>query len=235
MAKGWRRVCLWGLCLALICAAQSWALADDAELLKLLPGDWLGEGEMEAEGEDAQPVQILLSFEEDGQFSLRFSSMDGTELYSYAGTWAFELVEGGMDRLRLRVTSTDNPRCAGSTYDLECVYEFYSESWVENDTEHTWMIFEEQAHSGQTPFEDVCGYDGTAVHRERGPNMRVANCKEFVSLREKRAASSTRLAKVPLGALVLAYPELGEENGFILCVYHDTYGYILAEYLQTIE
>ena len=58
-------------------------------------------------------------------------------------------------------------------------------------------------------------------------------CKDYVSLRSKASKSSTRLAKVPLGASVLAYPD-EEQNGFILCVYQDEYGYILAEYLEPI-
>ena len=35
--------------------------------------------------------------------------------------------------------------------------------------------------------------------------------------------------------MVLAYPEFGEKDGFILCVYHDEYGYILADYLEPVE
>ena len=65
--------------------------------------------------------------------------------------------------------------------------------------------------------------------------MRVVNCKNFVSLRAKPAASSARLAKVPLGALVLALPGAEEQNGFVWCTYRDEYGYILAEYLQPVE
>ena len=89
--------------------------------------------------------------------------------------------------------------------------------------------------SGVSPFTEVYGEDcagGLALHREQGPNMRVVKCKEFVSLREARSTSAKRLAKVPLGALVLAFPEYGEENGFIYCVYHDEEGFILAEYLS---
>ena len=33
---------------------------------------------------------------------------------------------------------------------------------------------------------------------------------------------------------MLAYPE-EEQNGFILCVYHSEYGYILSDYLAPVE
>ena len=119
----------------------------------------------------------------------------------------------------------------------ENAYNAYMESWVENDTEHAYLILEKE-DGAPSPFTEVFGEEAqwsVALHRERGPNMRVVYCKEFVSLREERSASSRRLAKVPLGAAVLAFPEAGKENGFILCVYHDEYGYILSEYLEKIE
>lgn len=106
---------------------------------------------------------------------------------------------------------------------------------MENDTEHTYLILEETGCSGVSPFTDLYGYPSAALHREQGPNMRVVNCSHYVSLREKRSTASARLAKVPLGAQVLAFPEAGEENGFIQCVYHDEYGYILSEYLRPVE
>ena len=65
-------------------------------------------------------------------------------------------------------------------------------------------------------------------------DMRVVNCSSYVSLREKRSTASARIAKVPLGAEVLAYPE-EEQNGFVLCVYGEQYGYILKEYLEPIS
>jgi hypothetical protein len=138
--------------------------------------------------------------------------------------------------MTLLFTSTDNPSRAGSDYRVECAYEAYTESWVENDTRITCLILNPPIRcSGVSPFEEVYGEDGAALVREQGPNMRVVKCKEFVSLREERSTSARRLAKVPLGALVLAFPEYGEENGFIYCVYHDEEGYILAEYLQPVE
>ena len=109
------------------------------------------------------------------------------------------------------------------------------EGWDEDDVQNTWCILEPVSCSGVSPFEELSGFDGAALHREQGPNMRVVNCKESVSLREKRSKTSARLAKVPLGALVLAFPDAGDENGFLLCMYHNQYGYILAEYLAPVE
>ena len=130
----------------------------------------------------------------------------------------------------------DHPERPGNGYSTECAYNVSAESWLENDTEYTAFILEETGNgNGDTPFRELYGYDGAAMYRERKPNMRVVNCSSYVSLREKRSASSGRIAKVPLGAQVLAFPEAGDENGFILCVYHDKYGYILSEYLEKIE
>ena len=60
--------------------------------------------------------------------------------------------------------------------------------------------------------------------------MAVANCKEYVSLREKPDKSSTRLKKVYLGELVADCSKA--ENGFIYCEFEGKYGYILEEYLE---
>ena len=151
------------------------------------------------------------------------------------GVWTYEPVPGYSGKLTLLFTSTDDPAKAGAGYGVECVYGFYTESWVEDDTQHTYLLTEPVSCSGVSPFEEAFGYDGAALHREQGPNMRVVNCREFVSLREERSTKSARLAKVPLGALVLAYPEYGDEKGFIACVYQDEYGYIQAKYLEPAE
>ena len=199
----------------------------DMEFLKELPGRW---------AEEYEGAGAVLTLEENGEMSLYCYSTDGTYAYSFRGTWAYEPVPPYSSQLRLRFTSTDNPSRAGSEYSVECVYAAYTESWVENDTEITYLILNPPIScSGVSPFEEIYGDDGAALHRERGPNMRVVKCKEFVSLRETRSTSAKRLAKVPLGALVLAYPEYGEENGFIFCVYHGQEGYILSEYLKPTE
>lgn len=215
------------------------ACADDAEQLKLLPGRWIfsvpGE-EQGAEEEAPQADLAFLTLEEGGKMTLLCNGRDGQYRCTLEGVWSSEFVPDGIDRLTLQITSTDDPAKAGSESRAECAYSFYTESWVEEDILHTYLILEEE--SGISPFAEVYGEDGewsVALHREQGPNMRIANCKEYVSLREKRAASSKRLAKVPLGALVLAFPEAGEEDGFIQCVYRDEYGYIQAKYLQPIE
>ena len=212
------------------------ASAGDADLLKMLPGSWTCTDEVqEADGKPRNLDVAFLTFGEDGKVSIRCTGKDGESAYSCEGTWSFELVPDAMDRLTLRFTSTDNPLRTGTEYSVECVYHVYAESWLENDTEYTYFILDEASCSGVSPFEELTGYGDAAIHREKGPNMRVVRCSQYVSLRAERSTSSRRLAKVPLGATVLAFPESGEENGFILCDYHDEYGYILAEYLQPIE
>ena len=210
------------------------ACAEDPELLKNLPGRWAFKETVEKEGQEPWEAEVTLTLGEDGAMSLRCAGADGKEVRSWKGTWSSELVSDGLDRLTLLYTSTDDPQKAGSEYRVECVYNIYSESWTENDTVHTALVMEEGSHSGATPFEDMFDCDSVAMYREQGPNMRVVKCSSYVSLRAKRSKSSKRLAKVPLGALVLAFPEAGEENGFIRCIYHDQDGYILSEYLQPV-
>lgn len=211
------------------------AYAYDAELLKDLPGEWILPVDVQPEAEDAHLEDLaFLTLKEDGSVALRCYNRDGIYAYSCNGAWAFEYLPDDMDQLTLWFTSTDDPDQEGVAYDLKCVYDIYAESWVENDTEITYLIFSPSSISGISPFKDLYGDDDPGFYRKVGPNMRVVNCKEYVSLREKRSISSKRLAKVPLGALVLAYPEYGAENGFIQCVYHDEYGYILAEYLEPV-
>ena len=208
------------------------ACADDAETLAMLPGEWRCTDETEKDGEAAKQVTAVLSFEESGAMSLHFSGPEEKDTYFCAGTWSFEFVPDGMDRLTLLFTSTDQLSRIGSEYGVECVYSVYTESWVENDTEYTALILDEISCSGVSPFEEMYGWNGKDLYREQGPNMRVVNCQSYVSLREERSTKSVRLAKVPLGALVLAYPDGKVEDGFIACYYQDEYGYILAEYLE---
>lgn len=59
--------------------------------------------------------------------------------------------------------------------------------------------------------------------------MRVSNCTEWVSLREKASSSSTRLMKVHLGELVTDCVDAG--NGFVRCSFGDKTGYIASQYL----
>ena len=212
------------------------AYADDARQLKLLPGSWNATSEVEKEGEDeGQEVSFVLTLGDDGTMALVFSSEDGKYAYTYSGTWSAEYDPDNLDRLTLSFVSTDNPLYAGNGYGVECVFDFYTESWEEKDTRYIYAILEENHFSGVTPFEDVYGYNNLAVNRIYGPNMRVVNCKEYVSLRIRPSTSVNRRAKVPLGALVLTFPEYGEENGFICCMYHGDFGYILTEYLEPLE
>lgn len=212
------------------------ASADDEALLYELPGEWV----YTADFEEGLTDLASLILEKDGTMTLRSI---GENAYTAGGTWSLELVtdysydHGLQDRLTLLFTSTDNPLYAGSEYSVECVYYVYAESWVENVTRYTYLITEDAECSGGTPpLKELCSEDGAAVlHKEEGPNMRVVNCKNYVSLRQDTSKTSKRLAKVPLGELVFAFPEEEEENGFIRCVYRDEYGCILSEYLQPVE
>ena len=59
--------------------------------------------------------------------------------------------------------------------------------------------------------------------------MKVVNCNEWVSLRERPDVNSERLEKIPLGAVVKeCYPYSDE---FTVGVYNGKLGYILSEYL----
>ena len=199
----------------------------DAEMLRELPGQW---------AEAYEGAEVVLTLEENGAMSLSCRGTDGAFAYTYTGTWSYEPVPNQSGQFALSFTSTDNPLYAQSAYSVECVYAAYTESWVENDTLITYLLLNPPIEcSGVSPFEDIFGSNDAALHREQGPNMRVVNCNEFVSLRQARSTSSARLAKVPLGALVLAFPEAGEKNGFISCVYHDQEGFILSKYLQPAE
>ena len=213
------------------------AAAEDEELLASLPGQWIYTDYTEEQVADAvTPVADLafLTLEENGRLTLRCLRRDGSYLCSYQGTWKAELVPNAMDRLTLVFSSTDRPG-AQSDYSAVCVYNVYGESWTDHDTLHRFLILEEASRTGDSPFADLDAYDPLSLHREQGPNMKVVNCAEYVSLREERSPNAPRLARVPLGALVLAFPEAGNENGFILCSYQDEYGYILAEYLQPVQ
>lgn len=70
------------------------------------------------------------------------------------------------------------------------------------------------------------------------PNMRVVNCRQDVSLREKPSTKAKRLKRVPLGAEVLAWLDGGSDDAeasrFLYCEYQGMEGYILAEYLAPI-
>ena len=211
----------------------------DAEFLRQLPGTWTYTAYIEEQvaGEDTPTADLaFLTLEENGTASLDCWTVDGEYAYACEGAWSYRPVPNYGGHLTLLFTWTDNPLYDEKAYSLECVYDAYTESWVENDTLITYLILNPQIScSGVSPFQELYDDEGAALHRDQGPNMRVVKCKEFVSLRETRSTSAKRLAKVPLGALVLAFPECGEENGFILCSYHDEEGYILAEYLEPVE
>ena len=217
-------------------ACATTASAADPEMLSILPREWILTDELqEAEGEPQEADLAFLTLEDDGTSSLTCDGKDGGYAYSCEGTWAFELVVDGNDLLTLRFTSTDDPSQAENDYSVECVYDAYTESWVENDTLYTYLILTEISTDGITPFQDVYGYNDLALHNEQGPNMKIGNCKEWVSLREARSMSAKRIMKVPLGAPVLAFPQSTDDDGFVYCVYQDNEGFILAQYLIPID
>lgn len=61
-------------------------------------------------------------------------------------------------------------------------------------------------------------------------NQMVVNCEEWVSLREYADAKSKRLAKVPVGAILMACVKVGED--FVRCEYKKQTGYISTSYLK---
>lgn len=66
-----------------------------------------------------------------------------------------------------------------------------------------------------------------------GSTMVVVNCDEWVSLREAPSTSAARITTVPLGAVVYnCTPYTGD---FTQCEYSGMVGYILSEYLQTVD
>ena len=216
------------------CTAAA-ASADDAEQLKYRPGRWEYTDTVRDGEAEPQEVQLTLNLGDNGEMSLCCSGAGTGNQYTYTGTWASEFVPDAPDRLTLRFASTDHPSHMDSDYSASCVYGFYTESWVENDIWNIYLLLESSADGSISPFEELLGYDNPGFHREQQPNMRVVNCRNFVSLRSKPSVSSGRLAKVPLGALVLALPEAQEKDGFVWCTYHDVYGYILSGYLEPVE
>ena len=201
------------------CAAEGSTMVpapEDGALLAVLPGRWAWTDEEEG-------TETALDLAVDGTATLRFTDSSGVR--TSIGTWAFEAVPELDDRMTL--TFSGHP--------AECVYDAYAERWTENNALVTALILMAPQDNASSPFLDMFDYDGAALYRRQEPNMRVVRCKEFVSLRAERSASSTRLMKVPLGAQVLAFPERGQAGGFVECLYQDEFGYILAEYLAKTE
>ena len=201
----------------------------DASLTERVSGEW-------TEKDADEGYEMSLNLDMNGSMTLRFNALDGSAAYTYLGTWVIRFIPDYGGRMTMVFTSTDNPARAGIDYREECVYDAYTESWIENDKKITFLIMTPPMNNGSiSPFEDILGYDDVALRREKGPTMRVVNCREFVSLRDSRDTKSRRLAKVPLGTELLGLPEEGQQKGFIHCVYKGRDGYILAEYLEPIE
>lgn len=62
--------------------------------------------------------------------------------------------------------------------------------------------------------------------------MRVVNCNEWVSLRSRPSTSSARIAKVPLGAVLMECTRYSSQ--FIYGNYNGQWGYVLSEYLSRV-
>ncbi len=86
------------------------------------------------------------------------------------------------------------------------------------------MIFAHIVYGGQT---------GYALYEYLTPHWtmyRVANCEDFISLRDGPSVNANRIAKVPLGELVRFVKE--DYNYFYLVAYKDQLGYVLSYYLE---
>ena len=211
------------------------AMAADAEMEKALPTDWT----LDVEEEAARGIgKTVLSLAKDGAMSLHCYNSAGANMYSFTGDWSFAFDPEYNDKLTLHFTSADHPTYTGVNVDVNCVFEAYIESWVENDTMEKYLILTQSSISGVSPFVALYGEDTAwelALRNVHGPDYRIVNCKDWVSMRETASAASARLAKVPLGAQVLAYPEYKEVDGFVYCVYQDQYGYIQSDYLERVD
>lgn len=71
---------------------------------------------------------------------------------------------------------------------------------------------------------------GAAAEFEVGDELRVVNCKEYVTLREEASKSADALARIPLGQKIVC---LEDDNGEFVRVWVDgRRGYVLRRYLD---
>ncbi len=71
---------------------------------------------------------------------------------------------------------------------------------------------------------------GAAAEFEVGDELRVVNCKEYVTLREEASKSADALARIPLGQKIVC---LEDDNGEFVRVWADgRRGYVLRRYLD---
>ena len=85
-------------------------------------------------------------------------------------------------------------------------------------------------------YSGTMGYVGREYLRatsddDRVP-MYVANCSEWISLREGETKDSVRLAKIPLGTRVLSCGRAEDPDAMARVVYDHYSGYVLPEYLS---
>lgn len=73
---------------------------------------------------------------------------------------------------------------------------------------------------------------GAWAQENEGVWMRVVNCEEWVSLREKPDAASECLAEVPLGAIVENCST--KNKAFTYAEYSGMSGYIMSQYLELV-
>lgn len=94
--------------------------------------------------------------------------------------------------------------------------------------------FVQVSYNGQVGYvlENYLTYMGWGEGDMSLIQMKVANCKEFVTLRSTPNTSASALCTIPLGGKVFF---LGKaENGFYYVYYNDQYGYVLSQYLKNI-
>ena len=70
---------------------------------------------------------------------------------------------------------------------------------------------------------------GACALGEAGAVLHVANCNEYITLREEPSTSAAALDRIPLGAEVTELRRTG--NGFVQVSYRGQVGYALSEYL----
>ncbi len=87
----------------------------------------------------------------------------------------------------------------------------------------------------QVSYSGVMGYVGKNYLSVRGEAdyvpMYVANCNEWISLREEPSKSSERLAKIPLEAEVLSIEREDRQDAMSEVIYNYQIGYVDSKYL----
>lgn len=164
--------------------------AEKAQEPNVQAGLWCFQGYSDNEDSD-EPVYLAhLFLEQDSTMALCVPDEDASYRYTSKGTWSTELITDqqsdywNSDRLVLSFTETTNPQYAGADYHVECVWYVYTESWISYDCRKSAMIIQERECTGLSPFAELCEEeDAGQFYMTEWPNMQIANCKNYVSLR----------------------------------------------------